>query len=203
MLWDPDGPARKPPREVADLILSVDEIFDLSDAFQRSKHPDFLSMTIGGTTRAAVERAYEWLIPVISRLPETIVRLQSSTSCFLLLRAYGADGEERKQLKELAEPLLRHVRESLKGQLGVEDSVKAFELLMSDVASPSPERRRCARRVLRDALTSPGNARSQSRPWMVKFLDLDHASLLVSDAVKYMVSTISGLSKCHSKLLSL
>jgi integrator complex subunit 1 len=187
MLWDPDGPSRKPPREVADLLLSVEELFELSDTFQRSISPDYLSMTIGNTTRAAVERAYDWLIPVIARAPATIARLQSSTSCFLLLRAYGTNGEERKQLKELASPLLRHVQESLKGQFGIGDSVEAFALLMSDVASQNPDRRRCARRVLHDALLTRDVTPSKPGSWMLNILQLDHAAALVSDGVKFMV----------------
>lgn len=187
MLWDPDGSARKPPREAADLLVSVEELFDLSDQMQRSTNPDYLSLTIGNTTRGAVERAYEWILPVISSIPETIARLQSSTSCFLLLRAYGAEGEERKQLKELSAPLLHHVQESLEGHFGVEDAVRAFDLLMSDIASPNPERRRCARRVLKDALNSPNGATDRSRGWMANITRLKHAKSLVTSAVVHMV----------------
>ena len=118
MLWDPDGPARKPPRESVDLLLSVEELFNLSDIFQRSVKPDFLLMTIGQTTRGAIERAYDWLIPIISTIPDTIARLPSSASCFLLLRAYGTDGDERKQLKELSAPLLQHVKILLEELMG-------------------------------------------------------------------------------------
>ena len=193
MLWDPDGPARKPPREAADLLVSVEDLFELSNVFQRSKRPDYLSMTIGNTTRTAVERAYNWLVPIISRLPETIARLPSNTSCFLLLRTYGTDGEERRQLKELASPLLRHVQESLTGIFGNGDAVEAFELLMCDVASQNPDRRRCARRVLRDALVSEEDSNSsKDGMWMVSFLQMEHASCLVSCAVKYMVRQQAG-----------
>lgn len=186
MLWDPDGPARKPPREVAELIIAADSVFALSDEFQRSVDPDFLSMTIGNTTREAVERAYDWLIPIVSKFPEIITRLHSSTSCFLLLRAYGIDADEKKELWELAAPLLRHVQESLEGKFGPGESVKAFELLMSDVASHNPDRRRCARRVLQESLpvfdeiSAPGS-------WMDSILKLKNASYIVPDAVKYMV----------------
>jgi integrator complex subunit 1 len=85
MLWDPDGPARKPPRESVDMLLAVNELFNLSSNFQRCVHPDFLLMSVGQTTRGAIERAYDWLIPIISLIPETISRLPSSASCFLLL----------------------------------------------------------------------------------------------------------------------
>lgn len=188
MLWDPDGPARKPPREAADLLLSVERLFGLSDLMQRSTDPDYLSLTVGNTTRGAVERAYEWLIPIISRLPETIARLPSSTSCFLLLRAYGTDGEEKKLLRELSAPLLRHVQESLRGECGTEDAIKAFDLLMTDVASPNPDRRRCARRVLDDALPSPNGHVSEPRAWMINLLGLSNATSLVPSAIKHMVS---------------
>lgn len=188
MLWDPDGAARKPPREAAELLLSVEELFDLASIFQRSTNPDYLSLTIGDTTRAAVERAYDWLIPVVSKIPSEIVRLQSSTSCFLLLRVYGTDGEERNQLKELASPLLRHVQESLSGKFGVQDCVRAFELLMVDFASQNPDRRRCARRVLHDALQPLETTASKAGSWMLNILQLDYAKALVPYAVKFMVS---------------
>jgi integrator complex subunit 1 len=184
MLWDPDGPARKPPKESVDLLLSIEERFDLSNIFQRSTTPDFLLMTIGQTTRGAIERAYDWLIPIISALPDAIARLPSSASCFLLLKAYGTDGEERKQLKQLSAPLLSHVKESLNGDYGEQDSIKAFDLLMSDVASHKPALRRCARKVLQDALLRPEGKTS----WMLSILLLDHAKSLVNHAVKHMAT---------------
>lgn len=187
MLWDPDGPARKPPREAADLLLSVEQLFGLSEVFQRSVEPDFLLMTLGGTSRGAIERAYDWLIPVISRLPATIGRLPSSASCFLLLRAYGTDGEERTQLKELSSPLLSHVADCLQGKHGKSDSVKAFDLLMSDVASHKADRRRCARRVLHDAIIPVEGGGSVGKSWMLGILKVDFAADLVDDAIKYMV----------------
>jgi len=190
MLWDPDGPARKPPRESVDLLLSVEELFELSDIFQRSVNPDFLLMTIGKTTRGAIERAYEWLIPIISTFPDTIARLPSSASCFLLLRAYGTEGDERKQLKELSSPLLQHVKDSLNGKYGETDAVKAFDLLMADVASSKPDRRRCARRVLQDAVTQSGATAVGPQSWMLNVLKLDCAKALVSDAVKHMVGLV-------------
>lgn len=190
MLWDPDGPARKPPKEAADLIISAENAFDISAGFQRSVEPDFLSMTIGNTTREAVERAYDWLIPIVSKFPETITRLHSSTSCFLLLRAYGTDGDEKKQLWELAAPLLRHVQDSLKGNFGPGESMKAFELLMSDVSSQNPDRRRCARKVLQESLPATIE-KSHPGAWMVNVLQLKNASFLVPDAVKYMVRFLS------------
>jgi integrator complex subunit 1 len=186
MIWDPDAPARKPPKEAADLLLSVEHIFKLSEIFQRSVTPDFLLLTLGGTDRGAVERAHEWLIPVISKVPSTISRLPSSASCFLLLRAYGTDGGERAQLKELALPLLGHVSACLLGNLGSSEAVKALDLLLSDMASSKPERRRCSRRVLQDSLASldtGGNKES----WFLKILSLEHAEVVVQNAIRFMV----------------
>jgi integrator complex subunit 1 len=203
LLWEPDGPARKPPREAADLLLSVNDLFGLSEQMQRSINPDYVSLTIGNTTRGAVERAYEWLLPIISRLPETIVRLQSSTCCFLLLRAYGADGEERSQLKELSAPLLRHVQEALTGRYGSEDSVEAFALLMFDVASPNADRRRCARRVLQDAVPSPNGSLVQPGAWMVNLLRLDNATSLVRHAIKHMVRHLKMPFMLHMLYLTI
>ena len=187
MLWSPDGPARKPPKEAVDLLFSVEELFELSNTLQRSTDPDFLLLTIGKTTRGAIERAYDWLIPIISTLPDTIARLPSSASCFLLLRAYGTEGDERKQLKELSSPLLQHVKDSLFGKYGTSDAVKAFDLLMADVASNKSDRRRCARRVLQDALAKPRDGDGSSQQWMMNVLELDCAQALVGDAVKHMV----------------
>lgn len=187
MLWDPDGPARKPPRESADLLLSIEKMFQISDTFQRSVKPDFLLMTIGETTRGAIERAYEWLIPIISRLPDTIARLPSNAACFLLLRAYGTEGEERVQLKELSSPLLDHVKGSLKGSFGELDAIRALDLLLSDVASPKPERRKCARRVLQDSLVNTESDGHASKSWIANILSLSYAKALVSYSIKHMV----------------
>jgi integrator complex subunit 1 len=193
ILWDPDGPARKPPREAVDMLLALEDLFGLSCVFQHSSQPDFVLMTVGQTTRGAIERAYDWLIPIVSTIPETIARLPSSASCFLLLRAYGTEGDERKQLKELSAPLLQHVQDSLQGKHGEADAVKAFDLLMTDVASKKPDRRRCARRVLNDSLAQfrPATA---AQSWMMTILLLDNAKALVKDSVQYMVS-VSGSSR--------
>lgn len=201
MLWDPDGPARKPPREAADLLLSAEGLFNLSDSFHKATDPDFLLLTIGGTRRGAIERAYDWLIPIISRLPDTIGRLPSSASCFLLLRAYGSDADERARLKELSAPLLSHVAGCLKGNFGKQDCVKAFDLLMSDVASHKAERRRCARRVLSDSFGI-----QSSKAWLMAILDVTYATALLEGGIKYMVSSshVCDQSPCevhHSRLL--
>lgn len=192
MIWNPTCPARKPPRESADLLVAVEMQFDLSRTFQKSTEPDFLLMTIGDTSRASIERAYDWLIPVVSDMPDTISRLHASASCVLLLRAYGAAGEERAQIKELASPLLRHVTDSLTGKFGQSDAVRAFDLLMTDAASHNPDRRRCARRVLYDSigqLKDPTNENSSiTSYWMLNILRLKHAKWLVGDAIKHVVS---------------
>eukprot|EP00977_Amphora_coffeiformis_P016398 scaffold5079_cov169-Amphora_coffeaeformis.AAC.7 len=191
MLWDPDGPARKPPRESAELLVSADAMFGLSDSFQRCTSPDFLLHTIGGTTRGAIERAYDWLIPIISRLPDTISRLPPSTSCFLLLRAYGADGERRAQLKELSTPLLHHVQDSLRGTLGEAESTEAFDILLSDVASHISERRKSSRRVLQDAL-GKNKAGSLKKPsvsaWMLNIIEVKHAHAVVPIAMSRLAT---------------
>lgn len=198
MLWDPTKGPRKPPKESADLIFSVGELFDLPRKFQRSVEPDLVLMTIGNTTRGAIERAYDWLIPIISFVPDTIARLPASASCFLLLRAYGTEGEERTQLQELAAPLLVHVRDSLMGKFGEADAVRAFDLLLTDVASHNPDRRRCARRVLHDAIGKENLGGSGDSTfaktkcaWMINLLHVEHISSILSDAIKYMVSTIA------------
>jgi integrator complex subunit 1 len=189
MLWDPDGPARKPPREAADILLTVVDLFGLSNSFQHATDPDFVLLTVGKSTRGAIERAYDWLIPVISNIPETIARLPSNASCFLLLRAYGTDGEERSQLRQLSTPLLIHVKESLEGRYGEADAVNALDLLMSDVASHVADRRRCARRVLNDALgRSNESANDVNSSWMLNILLVKDAKALIKDAVKHMVS---------------
>lgn len=193
LLWDPTSDARKPPREAAELLVAVNAHFSLSKIFQRSVQPDFLLMTIGKTTRGAIERAYDWLIPIISDVPDTIARLHASASCVLLLRAYGTEGDERAQLKQLSAPLLEHVRDSIKGRFGQADAVRAFDLLLSDVASHNPERRRCARRVLFDSIGKLAASEGQEgsrKSWMQNILQLEHAKWLVGDAIKHMSTAI-------------
>lgn len=188
MLWDPDGPARKPPQDSVDLLLSVAEKFDLSHAFRSSSAPDFLLMTIGETSRASIERAHDWLIPIISELPSTIARLPPNASCFLLLRAYGSGESEKGKLKELSQPLLQHVKDSLCGSFGSSGAVKALDLLLTDVASSKAERRRCARRVFRDALSGDKDENINSEMWMHRILDLPDANSLVKCSLPQLVS---------------
>ena len=208
MLWDPAKGARKPPKESADLIFSVGELFDLPRTFQRSVEPDLVLKTIGNTTRGAIERAYDWLIPIISFLPDTISRLPASASCFLLLRAYGTDGDERTQLQELSAPLLVHVRNSLMGKFGEADAIRAFDLLLTDVASPNQDRRRCARRVLNDAIGKEDLGDTDSAfndtncSWMIKMLDVKHSASIVSHAIKYIVSPLNWLRLIFVRVLT-
>ena len=196
MLLDPRKGPRKPPRESADLIFSVGELFGLPQIFQQSVKPDFVLLTIGKTSRGAIERAYDWLIPIISYLPETIARLPASASCFLLLRAYGTEGEERAQLQELSAPLLVHVRDSLKGEFGVADASRAFDLLLTDVASHNPDRRRCARRVLHDAIGKEEHFSDEeffeksNTSWMINMLHVQHVDVILSDAIRHMVCSL-------------
>ena len=180
-------------------------MFGLSETFQRSTNPDFVLSTIGQTTRGAIERAYDWLIPIISYLPTTISRLPASTSCFLLLRAYGAEGEDRAKLQELSAPLLSHVHDSLNGNFGEADAVRAFDLLFTDISSRSPERRRSARRVLQDAIGSTGETSSSrnstlqdsSNSWMENLLQVKHVDSVIADAIKHMVSVGQKNVECN------
>jgi integrator complex subunit 1 len=118
MVWDPRGPARKPPKESVNLILSVEKMFGLSRTFQESVKPDLVLASIGDTSRGAIERAYDWLIPVISTVPSVIARLPPSSSCFLLLRVFGTEGDNSSKLRELSAPLLQHVQKTVTGAFG-------------------------------------------------------------------------------------
>jgi len=188
-IWHPKNGPRKPPKESADLIFSIGEIFDLSRVFQRNTEPDFVLMTIGSTTRGAIERAHDWLIPIISYLPETISRLPASASCFLLLRAYGTNGEDQSQLQELSAPLLQHVRDSLIGKFGETDAIRAFDLLLTDIASHNPDRRRCARRVLTNAIGKENfegmdkTFAGSNHAWAINLMHVKHAKSILADAV--------------------
>jgi integrator complex subunit 1 len=192
MVLDPKGPARKPPKESVSLILSAENLFGLSKVFQQSVNPDFMLMTIGQTSRAAIERAFDWVIPVISSVPEIISRLPASASCFLLLRAYGEGGEGKSELRKLSAPLLEHVRKSLTGEFGEADAVRAADLLLTDMADPNPDRRRCARRVLQETLghmKSSAQLESVVEPdstGLLRLLQVPHSQAIVSDAIKYI-----------------
>ena len=197
VLWDPKKGPRKPPKESADLIFSVGEAFDLPRVFQKNTQPDFVLSTIGSTSRGSIERAYDWLIPIISFLPETISRLPASASCFLLLRAYGTEGEERSQLQKLSAPLLEHVHDSLVGTFGEADAIRAFDLLLTDVSSHNPDRRRCARRVLQNAIgkESLGDDDStfsgSNHAWVNNIIYVEHAKSILKDAVQHLATAAS------------
>jgi len=198
MIWDPHKGPRKPPKESADLIFSLGDLFDLPRVFrQKSTEPDFLLATIGSTTRGAIERAYDWLIPIISFLPETISRLPASASCFLLLRAYGTEGEERSQLQKLSAPLLEHVRDSLMGKFGEVDAVRAFDLLLTDVASHNSDRRRCARRVLQNAIGNESiedtdrTFAGSNHAWAINLMYVEHAKSILGDTIKKLALAAS------------
>ena len=186
MLLDPKGPARKPPKEAVPLILSVVQLFCLPESFQQNVSPDFLLMTVGQTTRGAIERAFDWLIPVISSVPDIINRLPASASCFLLLRAYGEEGEGKAELRKLSAPLVEHVKKSLTGEFGESSAVRAADLLLADLADPSADRRRCVIRVLRETLgnLTPGN--DDDSTGLLSLLQVDHAEAIVSGAIKYI-----------------
>jgi len=190
MLWDPKGPARKPPKEAVPLILSVEQLFCLSEAFQQSTDPDFLLLTIGQTTRGAIERAFDWVIPVISSVPEIISRLPANASCFLLLRAYGEEGEGKSELRKLSSPLVEHVKKSLTGEFGEPSAVRAAELLLVDLADPHPDRRRCVIRVLRETLSHHASGDDDSTG-LLCLLQFDHAEAIVSGAIKYISQALS------------
>jgi integrator complex subunit 1 len=196
MLWDPKGPARKPPRESVQLLLSVERLFGLSEIYQTVANPDLVLGTIGNTTRGAIERAYDWLIPIISSLPNIIARLPANASCFLLLRAYGTDGGERAKLKELSRPLLVHIRDCLSGKFGLNDAIRAADLLLSDVASPKPDVRRCARRVLQESIGRVDGEeidpafKENNCSWMLSILKSEHADVLVVESIKHLVSAL-------------
>lgn len=187
MLWDPKGPTRKPPKEAVPLILSVEKLFCLSEAFQQSIDPDFLLMTIGQTTRGAIERAFDWVIPVISSVPEIINRLPANASCFLLLRAYGDEGEGKSELRKLSSPLVQHVKNSLTGEFGESSAFRTADLLLTDLADPNPDRRRCVIRVLTETLghVSAGD-NDDDATGLLCLLQVNHAEAIVSGAIKYI-----------------
>jgi integrator complex subunit 1 len=185
MIWDPTQPQRKPPKESIDLILSINHSFNLAEKFRSSTEPiDYLLQTIGDG-RSAIERAYDWLIPIISQSSKVIHRLQPSSSCFLLLRAYGAEAAgKNKELIDLSTPLLSHVSCCLNGEYGESHSLMALELLLMDIADENADRRRCARKVLQQALPS-----HLAFGWLNRLMDSPNAKALVPLTMKYLVSS--------------
>lgn len=181
MIWDPAQYQRKPPKESIDLILSINNSFNLAERFRASVAPDYLLQTIGDG-RSAVERAYDWLIPFISNQSEVIHRLQPSSTCFLLLKAYGSDSND-KELIDLSAPLLSHVQKCLNGEYGEDDSAHALELLLTDVADGNADRRRCSRKVLQQAMPNDYGLCG----WLRLLEDCSNAKMLIPVTTEYLV----------------
>ena len=195
MLLDPRSAARKPPKKSEKLLCSVSNLFGLAKSLIQSDAPDYIIDTIGSTNRDSIERAYDWLIPVISSFPSVINRLPSSASCFLLLRAYGEEGSSTSTLLELASPLLTHVQKSLIGEHGAEGAKRAADLLFFDIADKDPDRRYCARRVLLEALGKVDISRNDHPRalmgefrWLLGLLGTKHSDVIVRSAIPRLVS---------------
>lgn len=183
MILEPTQCQRKPPKESIDLILSVNDSFDLAARFRSLRDPDFLLLTIGDG-RSAIERAYDWLIQIISQDPGVIHRLQPSSTCFLLLKAYGA-GADAKELIALSSPLLTHVKSSLEGRYGVYPSIMALKLLLTDLSDETADRRRCSRKVLQQAIPNDYGLCG----WLRQLLDWPNAKIMIPLTVDYLVGT--------------
>lgn len=201
MIFDPRCPARKPPKEAVSIILSIENMFNLADSFRRCSSPDFLMQTIGCTTRESVERAYDWLLPIISSHPSAINRLPSSASCFLLLRAYESAQIDNRHvtLKELASPLLKHVSDCLRGSFGEMEAVLAADLLLKEICSKMSDRRRCARRVLEEAIGAEVSSNDTSPylfackwncGWLFSLLGTKYIVSLISRCVQFVVRNL-------------
>lgn len=165
--------------------------FELAKKFRLSSSPDFLLQTIG-EGRSAIERAYDWLIPIISAHPSIIDRLQPSASCFLLLRAYGAEGDENRELLDLTAPLLSHVSGAVRGEFGERHALLAMELLLQDIADESFDRRRCARQVLQEAV---GKKNEDVEPfqcnehcdWLLQMMHAQNSKEMIPLMIKFIV----------------
>lgn len=199
MVWDPTSFARKPPKESADLIHSAESLFQLSKKFKKCTDPDFLLRTIGSNSRQSIERAYDWLIPVVSSHPDMISRLPPSASCYLLLRVFGVDNNNNQQLLKLSAPLLKHVTQCLTGNFGQKDAQRAGDILFHDISDKNPDRRSCARRALQESLAGFDNELkpeykfdSEEFYWLFNLLQTEYSGDLVASAVPNLVSqTIS------------
>eukprot|EP00571_Detonula_confervacea_P003451 CAMPEP_0172329500 /NCGR_PEP_ID=MMETSP1058-20130122/60916_1 /TAXON_ID=83371 /ORGANISM="Detonula confervacea, Strain CCMP 353" /LENGTH=2101 /DNA_ID=CAMNT_0013046679 /DNA_START=37 /DNA_END=6342 /DNA_ORIENTATION=- len=196
MVWDPKQEQRKPPKGSIDLLLSVNDRFGLAEKFRLSTSPDFLLQTIG-EGRSSIERAYDWLIPIISSHPAIIDRLPPSASCFLLLRAYGVEGDMNRELLDLTAPLRTHVTKCLSGEFGEHHALLAMELLLQDISDESDDRRRCARKVLQEAV---GNANvldsSQFQRlghcgWLFQMVHIKNCKEIIPLAIKYLSRAIA------------
>ncbi|KAL7535980.1 hypothetical protein ACHAXR_006845, partial [Thalassiosira sp. AJA248-18] len=199
MIWDPKQGQRKPPKGSIALLLSVNDRFGLAEKFRLSTSPDFLLLTIGeGSSRTQIERAYDWLIPIISSHAAIIDRLQPSASCFLLLRAYGVEGDKNRELLDLTAPLLSHVSGAIRGEFGEHHALLAMELLLQDIADEGGDRRRCARKVLQEAVgdadvTSSSQYDLGNCGWLFQMMHVKNNEL-VPLVIKYIVSTFFPLA---------
>ena len=127
----------------------------------------------------------DWLIPIISLHPEVIHRLQPSATCFLLLRAYGSEaGKSNRELIGLSAPLLSHVRKCLSGEFGERHSLLALELLLTDIADESADRRRCSRKVLQQAIPNTYGLCG----WMRQLKFAANAKSVIPLTIAYVVS---------------
>jgi hypothetical protein len=78
----------------------------------------------------------------------------------------------------------------LTGEFGEADAVRAADLLLTDMADPNPDRRRCARRVLQETLghlKSPVQLEFGVEPdstGLLRLLQVPHSAAIVSDAIK-------------------
>ena len=197
MIFDPKSEARKPRKESVQLFYSIDAMFRLADAFRITTDPDYILLTIGSLLRDGIERAYDWLIPIISSYPDIINRLPPSASCFLLLRAYGAEGDENNQLLELSSPLLNHVTDSIIGKFGQDGSERAAEILFFDLADKDACRRRCARRVLQESLGKseikqivPSFGKGEFS-WLIALTETEYKSTLMKLLYPRLVSDLA------------
>lgn len=177
MLFDEQHHPRKPPKGF-DLLLSVNKHFGLAEKFRRVTDPDFLLQTVG-EGRSAIERAYDWLIPIISSESEIIHRLQPNASSYLLLRAYGTEGEKNRELLDLTKPLLGHVKGCLTGEHGERHAMLAMELLMSDISSEMANRRVYSRRVLKEVFGGENDT-----VWLSHVSHVKHSAVFVPLVVK-------------------
>ncbi len=211
MLWDPRSVARKPPKNSVLLIFSVSKLFDLATSFIACTDPDYIIDTIGSTNRESIERAYDWLIPIISTFPSVISRLPASASCFLLLRAYGEGaGASTNELLKLASPLLTHVQKSLCGEHGAIGTKRASDLLFFDIADVDASRRHCSRRVLSEALGSikisrddiPSHLKGDFK-WLVGLLETTHFDVILESLKPRLVSITTRIYFTHNIISNL
>ena len=194
MLFDSEQDQRKPPKGSTNLLVSVNHLFDLADKFRLSTSLDFLLQTIG-EGRSAIERAYDWLIPIICSHPDIIDRLQASSSCFLLLRAY-AEGEQNRELLDLTAPLLSHVSKCLSGDVGIKHALLALELLLQDVAAENSDQRQCARNVLQKTI-GDSNVMDTFQDdlgqcgWSIQIMHVSNSKELIRLAIRYLSKALA------------